>query len=183
MATVFGKEGNDFYSAFYEQDPTKRCVAFDAWVEAATPVIQAAVSEELRAFIELITQNRWTEDGWREGNAKLHRIQNDYPLVMDIKLRRLDSREKFRGELPVPVVQKFPPAVSQPVSPNSAPMNTRTEDSEDYDAGDDDVGGRSHNDDRSDSMNPNNDAYQAAMDNHSNQMNPNNDAYWSSRGR
>ncbi len=31
--------------------------------------------------------------------------------------------------------------------------------------------------DRSDSMNPNNDAYQASMDNHSNQMNPNNDAY------
>ena len=42
---------------------------------------------------------------------------------------------------------------------------------------------RSPNDDRSDSMNPNNDAYDAAMDNHANQMNPNNDAYWSSRGR
>lgn len=44
-------------------------------------------------------------------------------------------------------------------------------------------GGRSPNDDRSDSMNPNNDAYQASMDNRSDQMNPNNDAYWSSRGR
>ena len=33
------------------------------------------------------------------------------------------------------------------------------------------------NDDRSDSMNPNNDAYDDAMDNHSNQLNPNNDAY------
>ena len=46
-----------------------------------------------------------------------------------------------------------------------------------------DKGGRSPNDDRSDSMNPNNDSYHAAMDNYSNQMNPNNDAYWSSRGR
>jgi hypothetical protein len=31
------------------------------------------------------------------------------------------------------------------------------------------------NDDRSDSMNPNNDAYDDSMDNHSNQLNPNND--------
>ena len=37
--------------------------------------------------------------------------------------------------------------------------------------------GRTPNDDRSDSLNPNNDAYQDSMDNHSNQLNPNNDAY------
>lgn len=37
--------------------------------------------------------------------------------------------------------------------------------------------GRTANDDRSDSMNPNNDAYDYSMDNHSNQLNPNNDAY------
>ena len=38
------------------------------------------------------------------------------------------------------------------------------------------------NDQRSDSMNPNNPAFQAASDNRSNQMNPNNAAYRSSRG-
>jgi hypothetical protein len=43
-------------------------------------------------------------------------------------------------------------------------------------------GGSSSNDDRSDSMNPNNDSYQASADNRSDQMNPNNDAYQSSRG-
>lgn len=37
--------------------------------------------------------------------------------------------------------------------------------------------GRTPNDDRSDSMNPNNDAYWDSLDNHSNQLNPNNDAY------
>jgi len=37
--------------------------------------------------------------------------------------------------------------------------------------------GRNSNDDRSDSMNPNNDAYQDSMDNHSDQLNPNNDEY------
>lgn len=36
---------------------------------------------------------------------------------------------------------------------------------------------RGPNDDRSDSMNPNNDAYWDSLDNHANQLNPNNDAY------
>jgi hypothetical protein len=42
--------------------------------------------------------------------------------------------------------------------------------------------GRTSNDDRSDSMNPNNDSYDDAMDNHSNQLNTNNDAYQGSNG-
>jgi hypothetical protein len=41
--------------------------------------------------------------------------------------------------------------------------------------------GRSPNDDRSDSLNPNNPAYQESMENKSDQMNPNNPAYYSSR--
>jgi uncharacterized protein YukE len=36
---------------------------------------------------------------------------------------------------------------------------------------------RDPNDDRSDSMNPNNDAYQDSLDNHSDQLNPNNERY------
>ena len=42
--------------------------------------------------------------------------------------------------------------------------------------------GRAPNDDRSDSLNPNNPTYKSAIDNCSNQMNPNNAAYRSSRG-
>lgn len=37
--------------------------------------------------------------------------------------------------------------------------------------------GRNSNDDRSDSMNPNNDAYQDSLDNRADQLNPNNDEY------
>lgn len=37
--------------------------------------------------------------------------------------------------------------------------------------------GRTANDDRSDSMNPNNDAYWDSLDNHSDQLNPHNDAF------
>ena len=36
---------------------------------------------------------------------------------------------------------------------------------------------RTANDDRSDSTNPNNDAYRDSLDNHADQLNPNNDAY------
>jgi len=36
---------------------------------------------------------------------------------------------------------------------------------------------RDSNDDRSDSMNPNNDAYWDSLDNHSNQLNPNHPEY------
>ena len=43
--------------------------------------------------------------------------------------------------------------------------------------------GRTRNDDRSDSMNPNNAAFNASPDNRANQLNPNNPAYHSSRGR
>ena len=37
--------------------------------------------------------------------------------------------------------------------------------------------GGTPNDDRSDSMNPNNDVYWDSLDNHSDQLNPNNDEY------
>lgn len=42
--------------------------------------------------------------------------------------------------------------------------------------------GRIPNDDRSDSMNPNNPAYWASVENRADQLNPDHDAYWSSRG-
>ncbi len=184
MATVFGNQGNDFYTAFYEPDPVKRRAALDEWIKIATPAIQAAVSDELKAFVEWVTQNRWSEAGWKAGNEKLHRIQNDYPLVMDIKCRKLAAGEQYKGELPKPVYYKPAPAVTAPVIQDTNRVSPAGRRPEDYGDDDDyDDGGRSSNDDRSDSMNPNNDAHQAAMDNHSNQMNPNNDAYWSSRGR
>lgn len=41
--------------------------------------------------------------------------------------------------------------------------------------------GRTPNDDRSDSMNPNNDAYEESQDNRADQLNPNNDRYQGSQ--
>ena len=53
------------------------------------------------------------------------------------------------------------------------PKVQQNDDSWDYD----EDYGRFPNDDRSDSLNPNNPAYQASLDNRSNQLNPNNSRY------
>ena len=45
------------------------------------------------------------------------------------------------------------------------------------------MGRRTPNDDRSDSMNPNNQAYWDSLDNHSDQLNPNNEKYQGSNDR
>ena len=187
MVTVLGKEGDNFYTAFYEPDHKKRKKALDKWVKKTTPAVQKAVTEELKCLVEFVMENRWTDEGWKTGEEKLRRIQPDYHLVMDIKLRSLSGRERksYKGELPASAFKKQEEPQSK--LPDSAFKKQEEPQSkqgkvEDYDD-DYENGGRSPNDDRSDSMNPNNDAYQASMDNRSDQMNPNNDAYWSSRGR
>ena len=168
MTTVLGEEGDNLYTAFYEPDTKKRKKALDKWVKKTTPAVQKAVAEELKSLVEFITQDRWTDEGWKLGEAKLRRIQPDYPLVMDIKLRLLTGR--YKGELPASAFKK-----------QEKQQNRQSKVADEDDDYDED--GRTPNNDRSDSMNPNNDAYQASMDNRSDQMNPNNPAYWSSRGR
>src|SRR4030042_250438 len=149
MTTVFGKEGDNLYTAFYEPDSKKRKKALDKWVKKTTPAVQKAVAEELKNLVEFITQDRWTDEGWKRGEEKLRRIQPDYHLIMDIKLRSLTGRElkSYKGELPASAFKK------QEKPQNK--QNTVADGDDDYE---DD--GRSPNDDRSDSMNPNNDSYQ-----------------------
>ena len=191
MTTVLGKEGDNLYAAFYEPDAKKRKEALDKWVKKTAPSTQKAIAEELTSLVEFITQDRWTDEGWKRGEEKLRRIQPDYHLVMDIKLRSLSGRERknYKGELPDSAFKKQEkPLKSQsgelPASTfkkQEKPPENQNKVVDDDDSYEDE--GRSPNDDRSDSMNPNNDSYQASMDNRSDQMNPNNDAYWSSRGR
>lgn len=192
MVTVLGKEGDNFYTAFYEPDHKKRKKALEKWVKKTTPAVQKAVAEELKSLVEFIMESRWTDEGWKAGEEKLRRIQPDYHLVMDIKLRSLGGRERkiYKGELPASAFQKEETPQSKQGKgglPDSAlkkqeePQSKQSKVEDDDDDYEDD--GRSPNDDRADSMNPNNDAYQASMDNRSDQMNPNNPSYHSSRGR
>ena len=189
MVTVLGKEGDNFYTAFYEPDHKKRKKALDKWVKKTTPAVQKAVTEELKSLVDFVMENRWTDEGWKAGEEKLRRIQPDYHLIMDIKLRSLTGRERkdFKGELPASAFkkeEKVQVKQSRVKDDDGKEEKVRgkqsrvEDDDDDYEDAD-----RSPNDDRSDSMNPNNDAYQASMDNRSDQMNPNNSAYWSSRGR
>ncbi|MFC1949452.1 hypothetical protein ACFLW0_04710 [Chloroflexota bacterium] len=193
MTTVLGKEGDNFYTAFYEPDHKKRKKALEKWVKKTTPAVQKAVAKELQSVVDFVMEGRWTDEGWKRGEEKLRRIQPDYHLVMDIKLRSLSGRERksYNGELPPSAYQKeektrnkrdqvneLIPSAFKKEEKTQGQQNKVEDEDDDYEDG-----GRSPNDDRSDSMNPNNDAYQASMDNRSDQMNPNNDAYWSSRGR
>ncbi len=190
MVTVLGKEGDNFYTAFYEPDHKKRKKSLDKWVKKTTPAVQKAVTEELKSLVDFVMENRWTDEGWKAGEEKLRRIQPDYHLVMDIKLRSLTGRERkdFKGELPASAFKKeekvqdkqgeLPASAFKKGGEEQGKQSGVEEDGDDYEDA-----GRSPNDDRSDSMNPNNDAYQASMDNRSDQMNPNNSSYWSSRGR
>ena len=157
---------------FYEPGHNKRRKALNRWIKKSTSTIQKAVSEELESLVDFITRDRWTDEGWKHGEEKLRRIQPDYHLVMDIKLRKLDGHESYKGELPASFFIKPKKSLKQ--------VAKSSDSDDDYY---EDKGDRTPNEDRSDSMNPNNDAYQASMDNRSDQINPNNPAYWSSRGR
>ena len=181
MVTVLGKEGDNFYTAFYEPDHKKRKKALDKWVKKTTPAVQKAIAEELKSLVEFVMESRWTDEGWKAGEEKLRRIQPDYHLVMDIKLRSLSGRERenYKGELPASAFKKEekPQGKQSTASTFKKEEKVQGQQSKVEDDDDDDEdSGRSPNDDRSDSMNPNNDAYQASMDNRSDQMNPNNPA-------
>jgi DNA-nicking Smr family endonuclease len=113
MPTVFGKEERGFYNAFSVLDPLKRRGAFNKWIRLTTPIIQAAVSQELEDLVSFITENRWTDEGWKRGKIHMQQIENEYHLIMEIKLRKVYQDEKYRGKLPEPV---FRPAIRSDVN-------------------------------------------------------------------
>jgi len=100
MPTVFGKEERGFYNAFFIQDATQRRSALDKWIKSTSLIIQAAITQELEDFVEFITKDRWTDEGWKSGEQKLRQMENDYHLVLEIKLRKFGSNENLRGTLP-----------------------------------------------------------------------------------
>jgi len=211
MPTVFESISDGFYTAVFEPDPEKRKDKIEAWIKESTPVIQSAVERDLRAYLEDILEATWTEKGWVSRVKKFYGLYNapirkqntsstsfidEYKLYLDIKIRRHISRDKdLTADTLTPEVRaktiKAAEAAKTAVArlEPSALIEKRDEKlrggqiSTEEDDDDYENSGRSPSDDRSDSMNPNNDAYQASMDNRSDQMNPNNDAYWSSRGR
>ena len=205
MPTVFESISDGFYTAFFESDPDKRKDKIEAWIKESIPVIQSAVESDLRAYLEGILEDTWTEKQWKTRAEKYYgrsvRIGkrdelpfiDAYKLSLDVKIRQRALRADIVVDTLTPEVRKqtneaiecakkvLPESKTAQSLEAKTASSVRTANDDDADEYEDE--GRSPNDDRSDSMNPNNDSYQASMDNRSDQMNPNNDAYWSSRGR
>lgn len=180
MPTVFESISEGFYTAFFEPDPERRKAAIEAWIQVVTPIIQSAVENDIRAYLEPILKDTWTPEGWKSRAEKFNRLYNKLPFIdtyrlyLDVKLRPHNPNEKdvIVGALSPEIrartleaAEKALPKVKPAQNPKvKATLSTGKVDDDNGtdDSGDD---GRSPNDDRSDSMNPNN------------------DAYWSSRGR
>ena len=140
-----------------QPDPSQRRRAIDAWVASALTELHEAVPDALSKCVEKVMDV--VADDRRQEMMKSKFDRGVYRLSMEFKFQRVG----YKADLD--------------------PTPSR-ESSGSWDDGGSDYsdGSRSPNDDRSDSMNPNNPASQAADDNRSNQMNPNNPAYDSSRG-
>jgi hypothetical protein len=157
MGIDFVYLGDTLVTAMVEQDPEKRASAIEAWLDSAVPILQGGLRDHIKEWIQLTVK-----EGVNQTKAKA----SIYQLRLDFRFERAGERGAAQAS---PSAGAMTPPASQ---------NTSSDD-----GGGDWAKGRSPNDDRSDTMNPNNSAYQAAMDNRSDQMNPNNPAYHSSRGR
>lgn len=72
MPTVFESISDGFYTAFFEPDQDKRKDKIEAWIKESTPVIQSAVENDLRAYLEEILEATWTEKGWEARVEKFY---------------------------------------------------------------------------------------------------------------
>ena len=72
MPTVFESISDGFYTAFFEPDPDKRKDKIEAWIKESTPVIQSAVENDLKAYLEGLLEATWTEKGWKARTEKFY---------------------------------------------------------------------------------------------------------------
>ena len=103
MVSVFGQVERKLYDALLIPDTSERQKALERWIHIATPVIQATITQELENFINSLVKDRWTDDGWQQFKKKIYEIENQYHMVLEIKLRRIDKNEKYQGSLPEPI--------------------------------------------------------------------------------
>jgi hypothetical protein len=161
-----GNLGDGLLRALLEDDPSKRRDLAVAWKDSVWNLAQERLPETLSIYLSIYVQAAL--DDWGRINDSYRR-----------EVLRNDLAKHVTDGLAVVVklgtVVKALPQNSNP-QPTSGDPQVSGEDGGSYGAT-----RRSPNDDRSDSMNPNNPASQAAEDNHANQLNPNNPAYRSSR--
>lgn len=159
--------GESFVTALAATEPAKVRDVVQEWGENHRDELHALVVDGLGYQADLWEQ-RIADKGQEVADRMFENMRSKfdntlYDMVLEITATY--ARDENGSS-----IRRHPVATS---------VSRSSSNDEDWDYGDGD--GRSSNDDRSDSMNPNNDAYQDSMDNRSDQMNPNNDAYHSSR--
>lgn len=160
--------GESFVAALTATEPSNVRGTVRDWAAVNKEKLHELVLEGLNRQADMWEQ-RIEELGKDEADRRyqgmLVKLDNNlYDLVLDVVATQARGEDGHN-------IRRHPVELTHPRSSSG---------DGDWDSDPDD-GGRSSNDDRSDSMNPNNDSYQASMDNRSDQMNPNNDAYGSSR--
>lgn len=161
MPTLFEDITDAFYSAFFEPDSEKRRASIDAWIKDATPEIQSAIEDEIRACIESILKDTWTPEGWKRGAEKFIRPYNGKPLMdsfrlgLDIRLRQRVSTDMVVGAPSAEVRDRtiqaareaLPEAKPSPTPRGKKPSGAAKADEYLFE---DDAEARSFNDDRPD---------------------------------
>ncbi len=160
--------GESFVAALATTEPLKVRGVVQEWADEHKDELFDLLVQGLDGQADLWEQRievKGEKEARRRYSGMLSKLDNNlYDLVFEIILTQAKGEDGQN-------ISRHPVEAPEPVASSN-------------DAGDwdyDDDGGSSANDDRSDSMNPNNDSYQASADNRSDQMNPNSDAYWSSR--
>ena len=156
MPIEFDKLGNELLAALSEPDGQKRKTLIKRWKDESLTTIQASLPGQLDEIVQTLTEVADKPEGWKPSDKWR---QVSYNLSMNLYLqstgRELSQVSSQVGE---PETESASSGFIGGVKP-----------------------GPSSNDQRSDTLNPNNPAHSAAADNRSNQMNPNNSAYGSSR--
>ncbi len=165
--------GESFVAALVATEPAKVRGVVRDWAEENKDSLFSLLLEGLDWQADLWEQR--IEDKGDEVTARMFKDMRGklsdkfYDLVLEVVATQAkDEKGNSIRRVPIDDISPYAKSIDEDDQRDA-------DDDWDYD------GGRSSNDDRSDSMNPNNDSYQASMDNHSNQMNPNNGAYGSSR--
>src|SRR3990172_736686 len=107
MPTVFESLSDQFYTAFFEPDPEKRRVAIEAWVEAATPIVQSAVETELRSYLEYILEQTWTTEGWQSRAKKFSGITQDISHLRPCGGRTIPFMDGYRLRLDLSITHPW----------------------------------------------------------------------------
>ncbi|MBI3743226.1 MAG: hypothetical protein HY261_02945 [Chloroflexi bacterium] len=162
MGREFETLGEGIFHALLEDDVKKRREVAKAWQDSVLPILHKALPDVVTDFVETALGNyKETPDAFRRERISNILTREACNLVLEVKVVRKE-REAPR--------QRAAAGALTPEQEWSGGEGARG------------YGGRPPSDDRSDSMNPNNAAHEAAVDNRANQMNPNNPAYHSSRG-